>query len=438
MPTALVIGAGWAGLSCAVELAEKGFKVTLLEQSGRLGGRASSFSEAKTGHIVDNGQHLFMGCYDHTFQFLRKIGSFQRLKFQENLSVSFVNREGQNFDLKCSSWPSPLHLLSGLIRLKSLSLKERIALFKVYRALKNGRNPDLKKQTVEQWLIHLGQSERSRKYFWDLITIATLNEQPSIAEADSLAVVLKEAFFSSKERSRIAVSTVGLSDLCGDPAENYLKAKDGQIERNKLVTKILSVGDRVRGVILRDGSTKTADVYVSALPFFVLKNVLDPAQMKTPFFYRMKNLQSSPIFSVSLWLDRPITDKEFVGLLDTETQWLFNKGCIFSESSGGHIALVISGAHKFLSKTNDEILKMCLEELHLCFPESRSAQLQHWLIQREKNATLSPRVGFSENRLSQKTPLKNLFLCGDWTETPFPATIESAVWSATQASHLIQ
>jgi uncharacterized protein with NAD-binding domain and iron-sulfur cluster len=152
--------------------------------------------------------------------------------------------------------------------------------------------------------------------------------------------------------------------------------------------------------------------------------------MKTPFFSRIRRLESSPIFSISLWFDRPVTDREFVGMLDTKVQWLFNKAKIFSLSGDkGYVSLVISGAHKYLGMPNEEILKTCLEELGLCFPESREANLLHRLIQREKNATLSPRPGFSKYRLSQKTPVRNLYLCGDWTDTGFPATIESAVLS---------
>ena len=93
MKTAIVMGAGWAGQSSAVELADKGFKVTLLEQSGRLGGRASSFKDEKSGETIDNGQHLFMGCYHHTIDLLKTIGSLEMLKFQENLSVPIVKRQ---------------------------------------------------------------------------------------------------------------------------------------------------------------------------------------------------------------------------------------------------------------------------------------------------------------------------------------------------------
>ncbi len=437
MKTAIVLGAGWAGLSCGVELAEKGFQVTILEQSKRLGGRASSFKDEKTGDTLDNGQHLFMGCYTATIAFLKKIGSLPLLKFQKDLEVNFANKNAEVFTMKCRSLPAPLHLASGILGLKTLSFKEKLSMVKVYRALQhpNGNSPVGK--TVEQWLTSLGQSERTRTNFWDLITIATLNEHSAVAEAEPLAVVLKEAFFSTIEKSQIAISTVGLSELCGPKSEEYLKARGGIIQTNTLVTKIAMESAAVKEIVLRDGIALKADLYISALPFYTLKNILDAAQLDGPFFSPIKNLTSSPIFSITLWFDQPITDKEFVGLLDTETQWVFNKNKIYSEISqrnDGSIACVISGAQKFLETSNEDLLKLCLNELSQCFPDSRDAKLKNWIIQREKNATLSPKVGFSKFRLPQKTPFSNFFLCGDWTDTGLPATIESAVLSGVRAA----
>ncbi|OGR79897.1 MAG: hypothetical protein A3I11_09115 [Elusimicrobia bacterium RIFCSPLOWO2_02_FULL_39_32] len=430
MNRAIVIGGGWAGLSSAVELQDKGFEVTLLEQSGRLGGRASSFKDKESGEILDNGQHLFMGCYSSTIRFLEKIGSLKDLRFQDKLSVNFVNRKGKIFNLNCPQIPAPYHLFFGLANLGTLSLVEKFSMLKVYGALKNGAQ-NLKTKTVEEWLIALGQSERARKYFWDLITIATLNEQPSIADAESLRIVLKEAFFSSKEKSKIALSTVGLSELCGSSTERYLQDRNSSIRTNVLVSKIEFEGDSVSGVILRDGTVLKADVYICAVPFFVLPNLVGE-EFERKFFGKLKNLQSSPICSIALWFDEPVTDLRFAGLLDTQVQWFFNKSKIL-KSASKHLSLVISGAHQIITKSDQEILKLCMEELQDCFPKIKGFKLRRALIQREKNATLSPKIGAQEFRLPQKTPLKNFFLAGDWTDTGLPATIESAVLSGVKA-----
>ena len=124
MKTAVVVGGGWAGLSAGVELAEKGFQVTIIEQSGRLGGRASSFADDRTGDVIDNGQHLIMGCYIRTIEFLAKIGSLNKLKFQKNLRVDFASPGGVFSSLNCLALPAPLHIFSGLMGLGHISLSE--------------------------------------------------------------------------------------------------------------------------------------------------------------------------------------------------------------------------------------------------------------------------------------------------------------------------
>ncbi len=439
MKSVIVIGGGWAGLSCAVHLAGSGYQVTVLEAGKRLGGRASSFVEQKSGRTIDNGQHLFMGCYTETMKFLKTLGTLDKLKFQKNLGVDFVSRTGKISTLSCPRLPSPLHLFAGLLRLDTLSFSEKLGMAKVHRAVQKwDGNGSLSKITVEAWLKSLGQSDRSRRYFWDLITIAALNEKSDVAEADSLAIVLKEAFFGSIEKSQIAISSVGLSDLLNPACSDYLASRGGKIENDKLVTGLNIKDGQIQNIQLRENRTMSADYYVSALPFFALKNILPDALKADSFFGRISHLESSPIFSITLWFDREVMDQEFCALLDTHVQWVFNKNKINrSQETGSCLALVISGARDFMGKSDDEIIKICLEELGGCFPKSKDARPVSHLVQREKNATLSPKVGYAQYRLSQKTPIPNLFLCGDWTDTGYPATIESAVLSGVKASQAI-
>ena len=69
----LVIGGGLAGLSSAAYLSKNNFKVKLLESSPKLGGRTYSFLDKETNTILDNGQHVLMGCYFESINFLSLI-----------------------------------------------------------------------------------------------------------------------------------------------------------------------------------------------------------------------------------------------------------------------------------------------------------------------------------------------------------------------------
>ena len=132
----IVVGGGFAGLSAATALTERGYHVTLLEGRQVLGGRAYSFVDPKTGDAVDNGQHLFMGCYRETLTFLERIGQRDQLHFQTNLSVPFAGAQGRKAQLTCWPLPSPWHLLSGLARLSTLSWKDRWNLRYMYQAIR--------------------------------------------------------------------------------------------------------------------------------------------------------------------------------------------------------------------------------------------------------------------------------------------------------------
>src|SRR5512135_351951 len=89
-----VIGGGIAGLSAAVFLCKNNFKVTLIESSPRLGGRAYSFFDNDINEYIDNGQHIMASWYNNTFEFLEEIGTLNRLTIQKKLNVIFYDKGG--------------------------------------------------------------------------------------------------------------------------------------------------------------------------------------------------------------------------------------------------------------------------------------------------------------------------------------------------------
>src|SRR3954462_8838832 len=111
---AVVIGAGFAGLSAAVRLTRDGARVLVLEARSRLGGRATAFADRETGEMVDNGQHVLMGCYTETLAFLGEIGARGNLRTAQQLSVTMIDRAGVKTRLVCPTLPAPLHLVAGV------------------------------------------------------------------------------------------------------------------------------------------------------------------------------------------------------------------------------------------------------------------------------------------------------------------------------------
>src|SRR5579862_3167168 len=156
----IVVGAGFAGLSAAVRLARRGARVRVLEARTRLGGRATSFADPATGDVVDNGQHVLLGCYTETLSFLNDVGAADHVRAQPQLSVTMIDRAGRRSRLVCPSLPAPWHLLAGIVEWEALDWSDRVAALRMAQPLKLARDPGKRAtspgETVEDWLVRHG------------------------------------------------------------------------------------------------------------------------------------------------------------------------------------------------------------------------------------------------------------------------------------------
>ena len=438
---AVVIGAGFAGLSAAVALAERGVRVTVLEGKPALGGRAYSFTDAETGDFVDNGQHVLMGCYTETLDFLKRIGAYGQLVFHEDLEIEMLAGPGQSATLKTARLPGPLHMTAALLGYQHLSIAERMSVMRGglrMLAMRRFNGGELRRLTVAQLMDRLGQSEHARRCFWYPMSIATLNDEPESSSAQLLAEVLKRAFFSRRRDSAFVYSRVGLSELYCTGAQQLIERAGGAVASHSIVEMLeLGVGGEVASVRLRDGRRIEASNFISAVPAPQLMRLLPENAVADPFFSRFTGLSSSPIICVHVWLDREVTNSPFIGFIGTTTQWLFNKRRIFAqrgEAHPGYLSFVISGARKLVDRSNQEILEIVMNDLHAMIPASREAKVVKSLVLKEKNATMAPDLRSHELRPTAQTPIANFFLAGDWIQTGLPATIESAVISGRAAA----
>jgi len=445
MEDVLIIGGGFAGLTAGVALSKAGRRVRLLEQRSHLGGRAYSFRDSHTGAVVDNGQHILMGCYHATLQFLEEIGTSSRVRFQPQLALHFLDRPGRLTALRCPGLPAPWHLLAGVLASNSFDFRQKLEVLRLEYRGRRARNGSEGK-SVDEWLRSLGQSEALRRNFWDLLCIAALNEDPRIASAVLFERVLRLALFSSPGDSRIGLPRVGLSDCYTQAAATYIATRGGRVETGRSASEFLISGDGTsrhpnpkprlvcEGVRLADGEVIQARAVLSAVPCFQLGRLLPPDLL--PSFPAVTALRPAPIISINLWFDRPVTDLDFVGLRGTILQWLFNKGKIFG-SPDGYVSLVISGAHQHIYRSREELLAIALRELRDLLPMARQATLAHSIIIKERFATFSPRPDAERLRPPSTTTVRGFYLAGDWTATGLPATIEGAVKSGYTAAEAI-
>ncbi len=432
----VVLGGGFAGLSCAVALTRAGARVTLLEKKPHLGGRAYSFRDG-AGGVVDNGQHLFMGCYAHTRRFLRDIGSAGLLRLLPEIRVDFAEAGGARDSLRCPAvLGAPLHLAWGILGLNGLTLRDKMGLVKFGRALaafrRNASSTELDRMTVRHWLDALGQSQRIQSRLFDPIALGALNDDPSVAAATGFAQAMSGMFFGSVDDSRLGLSSVGLSELYTEQARAVIEAGGGRVILSRKAASIDG-----KSVTVEGGERFQGEAVVSTLPPWDLKRLTRPEALSGDW----ERLKAAPIVSLCLWLDRPVLseDEKLVGMLGTDIQWVFNKTAIFARDRGPgqYLSLVISGAHKHVSWDPKALLELATRDLGACFPVFRKAKIERWKAVKEPFATLSPVPGSEAVRPTTRTAVPGLFLAGDWTRTDLPATIESAVKSGHKAAEAI-
>jgi squalene-associated FAD-dependent desaturase len=435
----LILGGGFSGLSCAVRLAQGGRRVVVLDKTPRLGGRARSFRDPASGLDVDNGQHLFMGCYRATRRFLKAIGTEDRLDIYPEVAVDYAQPGGARDRLSCPAWlPAPLHLAAGLLGLKGVSLREKGALLafdQALKALRSGPIPDgVERTTVRQWLTGLGVSRNFQTRFFDPAAIGILNDSPEIASAAGFVQALREMFFTGRESSRFGLARVGLSELYVDAAREFLETRGGRVVADAKAAALIEEGGRVRGAGTDLGARFEAESVVSALAPWDLKKLTLPAVLRGPW----EELAPAPIVGATLKLDRPVITERFIGLLGTATHWVFNKTRIHGlDEAGQTLAVVISGAHEAVAWPPEKILDAVSRDLAACLPAFAGAKILASKVVKEPFATLSPVPGAEAKRPEPGSGMPGFLFAGDWTRTGFPATIESACVAGQAAAETI-
>ncbi|HLK61739.1 MAG TPA: hydroxysqualene dehydroxylase HpnE [Chthonomonadaceae bacterium] len=440
--TVLIIGGGVAGIAAGVALAEAGLRVELVEKRPLLGGRASSFVDPKTGERIDECQHGTMRCCTNLADLYERLGVQEQIRYHD--TIHFLDGEGKRSVITNCGLPAPMHTAFSFLAFRSLGVRDKIGIGQAMLAMLRVRpDPRYDALDIATWFRQRGQTERAVKRFWTPILVSACNEVIERISCTHAFKIFRDGFLMHPQAFHFGVPRVPLASLVTEPALAYLQARGGCVRLRTTVDQIHFEGGpngRVAGVTLVDGERLEADYYVSALQFDLLLKLLPPeVTTSVPYWENLRGIELSPIIGVHLWFDRPIDCPEALALLDRETEWIFNKTKNFDrvDKEGTYLSAVISASHRYKDVPNDQILATVLADVHACLPETREATLVRSRVIQWPKATISPKPGVDALRPGQRSPLSNLYVAGEWTQTGWPSTMEGAARSGYLAAEYL-
>ena len=449
-PDVIVLGGGIAGIAATLELLDAGRSVALVEARNFLGGRVFSFTDSATGLTLDNGQHVFVGCCIRFIDFLERLGVRDQWFLQERLRIPVRDRAGRTGLLAASRLPAPLHLLPSFLAYPHLGVLDKFQALKgMFRArIADRSNPRLEDMTFYQWLLENGQSERAINNLWNLVVEPTLNDNVREVSASMGLMIVQDGMLASAASANLGYATGGLLPSLGEPAHRLLEARGARLLVGDPARRLLlgpcpgsaESSSQVAAVELASGRQMSARHVISALPFSALVRVLPQEANSPEVFPQVENLQWSPILNLHILYDRSVMREPFCAFVDSPLQWVFNHNSISGAqpNAGGQLLTVsVSAAWKYIDVPNEELTRMFIEEMGHAFPEAREGIVLNVRVVKQREATFRCLPGVNRVRPGPVTPISNLFLAGEWTNTGWPSTMEGAVRSGINAAEAV-
>jgi squalene-associated FAD-dependent desaturase len=426
----VVVGGGLAGIAAALECADAGASVTLLEARPRLGG--ATFSVEKDGLWLDNGQHVFLRCCTEYVAFLRRLGVEGDAVLQPRLDIPVLSPGGRVSRLRRGRLRPPLHLARSLLRFHPLPMAARLRLGPAVLGLQRLRpgDPALDEQTFGGWLERHGQSAAAVEGLWDLITLPTVNLPAREASLALAAKVFQTGLLERADAADVGYARVPLQRLHGDAAARALAAAGVRVHEKARVGAVRAAASGV--AVSWAGGTLDADAAVVAVPHEDAVELLPDGAL--PDGVDPLRLGVSPIVNLHVVYDRRVTSHAFAAGAGSPVQWVFDRTASSGLPEGQCLAVSLSGADAYIGRSVEELRAEFVPALAALLPGARGAEVVSFFVTREPRATFRGVPGTAAHRPGPVTRVPGLYLAGAWTDTGWPATMEGAVRSGRAAA----
>lgn len=431
---ALVLGGGVAGLTAAFGLADRGYRVELLESRQWCGGRAFASDDRVFARRLDNGFHVMLGCYRATRALLRRLGTEELFQQDPSLVMHYRFGPQRATGLRLSRLPVPLAMPIALFRL-GIGFGSRLRAMFGMATVAFGAP---RAWTFADWLRRRWQVGEPDDVMWRPLCRAVMNCEPEDASAREFLATLREAFFGRAASAAMWVPRATWGELIGDPAPQRLREAGVELRTGARVASLVGERGAVRAVVLGDGTrveVPDGAPVVSAMPWFALRRVLDDGEVGAAAdepLRRLAQLRSAPIvtayFDVPAGAASPPDEGPVTALVGARP---FHFLLRHPGDPVGRFALLSGGDRDLDGRPVAEIAAAAVELVRRYYDvDAAEAPVR---IRKEQHATFVPEPG---DELLRPRPgrlcdgLDNLFVCGDWTATGLPATLEGAARSA--------
>lgn len=439
----VIVGGGIAGLCAACALAREGFACTVVESDTVLGGRARSWTDETTGDPVHIGPHIFLTHYPNFLKFQDLIGAGGTIVWQRDQFLTMVDGPDA-IDIRASDLPPPYHFVPSLLDDPALGLRDLTSnwpMVQLAMELTEEEVQALDSMNGLGFLRSMGVSEAFIERFWTFVCFTILNIPVEHASAGAMMRFYRRLIANAD--LQFGFPDGGLGDTFVPQSTAYLEARGGRVLAGTKVTRFLGSAGRVDGVELDDGTMLRADHVISSIPPMTLRALARPEWIRDhQTFADLVRYRPVPYKCVYLWFDRKLTDRQFWARYwkpnDLNSDFYDYSNIISGwEDRPSLIQSNIIWCHRVEGWSDEEIVAATVEELSEFIPEARDASLVHSVVNHVPLVICAPYPGIDQIRPDVRTPISGLTLAGDWIQTGFPSTMESAATSGWMAAEAV-
>ncbi len=449
-----IAGAGLAGLSCAKYLTDAGHTPIVLERRDVLGGKVAAWKD-EDGDWYETGLHIFFGAYPNLLQLFQELGIEDRLQWKEHAMIfNQPDAPGTYSRFDFPDIPAPWNGIVAILRNNDMltwSEKIRFGVGLIPAIIRGQKYVEaMDRYSWSEWMKKQNIPPRVEKEVFIAMSKALNFINPDEISATILLTALNR-FLQEKNGSKMAFLDGSPTERLCQPIVDYITERGGEVRLNAPLKEILLNEDgSVRGFLLRglNGAADqvfTADAYICAMPVDPLKVMLPQPWRQMDFFKQLEGLEGVPVINLHLWFDRKLTDIDHLlfsrsPLLSVYAD-MSNTCKEYADPNRSMLELVLAPAKDWIAKSDEEIIDATMAELEKLFPAhfggDNPAKLLKSHVVKTPRSVYKAIPGRQACRPSQKTPIANFYLAGDYTMQQYLGSMEGAVLSGKLTAQAI-